>query len=81
VAAPQVFRDLSAPKFEWDRPWGWNKSESHILESVQVGCGAPAMACRGGGGWAGLGWAGRQEGSPDGVGGGSPAGPCPDLPG
>lgn len=32
----QVFRDLSAPKFEWDRPHGWNKSESHILENVQV---------------------------------------------
>ena len=36
VAALQVFRDLSAPKFAWDRPYGWAKSESRILESVQV---------------------------------------------
>eukprot|EP00877_Chromochloris_zofingiensis_P011538 jgi/Chrzof1/6638/Cz19g03190.t1 len=36
VQALQVYRDLSAPKFEWDRPHGWNKSESRILESVQV---------------------------------------------
>jgi UDPglucose 6-dehydrogenase len=31
-----VFRDLSAPKFEWDRPHGWSKSETHITENVQV---------------------------------------------
>jgi UDPglucose 6-dehydrogenase len=36
VQALQVFRDLSAPKFAWDRPHGWAKSESHILENVQV---------------------------------------------
>jgi UDPglucose 6-dehydrogenase len=36
VQALQVFRDLSAPKFAWDRPYGWAKSESRILESVQV---------------------------------------------
>ncbi|KAF6264477.1 UDP-glucose dehydrogenase [Scenedesmus sp. NREL 46B-D3] len=36
VTPVQVFRDLSAPKFEWDRPHGWSKSESHITENVQV---------------------------------------------
>ena len=36
VAAIQIFRDLSAPKFAWDRPHGWNKSESHIMDNVQV---------------------------------------------
>jgi UDPglucose 6-dehydrogenase len=34
--ALQVFRDLSAPKFAWDRPHGWSKSETHITENVQV---------------------------------------------
>jgi UDP-glucose 6-dehydrogenase len=33
----QMFRDLSAPKYAWDRPHGWTKSENHIMESVQVG--------------------------------------------
>ena len=36
MPAIQIFRDLSAPKFAWDRPHGWNKSENHILENVQV---------------------------------------------
>ncbi len=35
VTSDQIFRDLSAPKFEWDRP-NYSKSTSHILENVQV---------------------------------------------
>ncbi|KAG2422449.1 hypothetical protein HXX76_016019 [Chlamydomonas incerta] len=35
VKAEQIFRDLSAPKFEWDRP-NYSRSQSHILENVQV---------------------------------------------
>lgn len=35
VTSDQIFRDLSAPKFEWDRP-NYSKSASHILENVQV---------------------------------------------
>ena len=39
VAPVQMFRDLSAPKYAWDRPHGWTKSENHIMEAVQaVGC-------------------------------------------
>ncbi|GBF90244.1 UDP-glucose dehydrogenase [Raphidocelis subcapitata] len=36
VAPIQMFRDLSAPKYAWDRPHGWTKSENHIMESVQA---------------------------------------------
>jgi hypothetical protein len=46
VTSMQIFTDLSTPKFEWDRPRGWNKSESAIMQSVEVG-GAGAL---GGGG-------------------------------
>ncbi|PNW81468.1 hypothetical protein CHLRE_07g357200v5 [Chlamydomonas reinhardtii] len=35
VKAEQIFRDLSAPKFEWDRP-NYSRSQSHMLENVQV---------------------------------------------
>ena len=36
VEAIQMFRDLSAPKYAWDRPHGWTKSEHHIMENVQA---------------------------------------------
>ena len=36
VAPVQMFRDLSAPKYAWDRPHGWTKSENHIMEAVQA---------------------------------------------
>ncbi|KAI8467953.1 MAG: UDP-glucose dehydrogenase [Monoraphidium minutum] len=36
VAPIQMFRDLSAPKYAWDRPHGWTKSENHIMENVQA---------------------------------------------
>jgi UDPglucose 6-dehydrogenase len=46
VAPVQVFRDLSAPKYAWDRPHGWTKSEHHIMEAVTA---APdAYACAAG---------------------------------
>ncbi|KAG2493896.1 hypothetical protein HYH03_007833 [Edaphochlamys debaryana] len=35
VTPEQIFRDLSAPKFEWDRP-NYSRSQSHMLENVQV---------------------------------------------
>lgn len=35
VKSEQIFRDMSTPKFEWDRP-NYNKTESHMLENVQV---------------------------------------------
>jgi len=34
VKQDQMFRDMSTPKFEWDRP-NYNKTESHFLENVQ----------------------------------------------
>eukprot|EP00955_Chlamydomonas_euryale_P075623 362387-Chlamydomonas_euryale.AAC.6 len=41
VKQDQIFRDMSTPKFEWDRP-NYNKTESHFLDNVQVcGHGAP----------------------------------------
>lgn len=35
VKSDQIFRDMSTPKFEWDRP-NYNKTESHMLENVEV---------------------------------------------
>jgi UDPglucose 6-dehydrogenase len=35
VTPEQIFRDLTAPKFEWDRP-NYSRSQSHMLENVQV---------------------------------------------
>lgn len=35
VTSDQIFRDLSTPKFEWDRP-DYSRSHSRILENVQV---------------------------------------------
>lgn len=29
-----MFRDLSAPKLEWDRPGGWGRSEASIMSAV-----------------------------------------------
>lgn len=43
VTAEQIFRDLSAPKFEWDRP-NYNRSASNMLENVQVVSDAVAAA-------------------------------------
>ncbi|EFJ52903.1 hypothetical protein VOLCADRAFT_72551 [Volvox carteri f. nagariensis] len=43
VTAEQIFRDLSAPKFEWDRP-NYSRSASHMLENVQVVQDADAAA-------------------------------------
>ncbi|KXZ53779.1 hypothetical protein GPECTOR_6g697 [Gonium pectorale] len=43
VTPEQIFRDLSAPKFEWDRP-NYNRSASHMLENVQVASDAVAAA-------------------------------------
>ncbi len=47
VTSMQIFTDLSTPKFEWDRPRGWNKSESAIMQSVEVRCcwAGPAAGC------------------------------------
>ncbi len=47
VTSMQIFTDLSTPKFEWDRPRGWNKSESAIMQSVEVGGWAGAVAVAG----------------------------------
>ena len=35
VSPDQIFRDMSTPKFEWDKP-NYTKSASHFLENVQV---------------------------------------------
>jgi len=35
VSSDQIFRDMSTPKFEWDRP-NYNKTESHFLENVDI---------------------------------------------
>uniref|UniRef100_A0A7S0WV08 UDP-glucose 6-dehydrogenase n=1 Tax=Chlamydomonas leiostraca TaxID=1034604 RepID=A0A7S0WV08_9CHLO len=35
VTSDQIFRDLSTPKFEWDRP-DYSRSHSRILENVQT---------------------------------------------
>ena len=35
VAPDQIFRDMSTPKFEWDRP-NYTKSSSNFLENVTV---------------------------------------------
>lgn len=35
VTSEQIFRDLSTPKFEWDRP-NYSKSASTMLDNVQV---------------------------------------------
>ncbi|KXZ42592.1 hypothetical protein GPECTOR_132g604 [Gonium pectorale] len=43
VTPEQIFRDLSAPKFEWDRP-NYSRSASHMLENVQVAPDATAAA-------------------------------------
>ncbi|GLC34216.1 UDP-glucose 6-dehydrogenase 1 [Pleodorina starrii] len=43
VTPEQIFRDLSAPKFEWDRP-NYSRSQSHMLENVQVVSDAVAAA-------------------------------------
>lgn len=40
-----MFRDLSAPKYAWDRPHGWTKSENHIMESVQVRIRGGGLGC------------------------------------
>ncbi|GIL68351.1 hypothetical protein Vafri_21559 [Volvox africanus] len=45
VTPEQIFRDLSAPKFEWDRP-NYSRSQSHMLENVQV-VSDPAAAAEG----------------------------------
>ena len=42
VSPDQIFRDMSTPKFEWDKP-NYTKSASHFLDNVQVG----AMLCWG----------------------------------
>ena len=35
VKSDQIFRDMSTPKFEWDRP-NYSKSASRYMENVQV---------------------------------------------
>jgi UDPglucose 6-dehydrogenase len=35
VKSETIFRDMSTPKFEWDRPM-YNKSASKYMENVQV---------------------------------------------
>mmetsp|Transcript_23343 Transcript_23343/g.51232 ORF Transcript_23343/g.51232 Transcript_23343/m.51232 type:complete len:478 (+) Transcript_23343:158-1591(+) len=45
VKPDQIFRDLSTPKFEWDRP-NYSKSASHILQNVQIAT-TPAEAVDG----------------------------------
>ena len=36
VKSDQIFRDMSTPKFEWDKP-NYTQSVSRYLENVQVG--------------------------------------------
>lgn len=35
VTSEQIFRDMAAPKFEWDRP-DYSRSHTHLLDNVQV---------------------------------------------
>lgn len=35
VKAEQIFRDLSTPKFEWDRP-NYSRSHTKILDNIQI---------------------------------------------
>lgn len=53
VKQDQIFRDMSTPKFEWDRP-NYNKTESHFLDNVQVGSRYTAKGC--------LAWGARMMG-------------------
>ncbi|GFR44190.1 hypothetical protein Agub_g5373 [Astrephomene gubernaculifera] len=43
VSPEQIFRDMSTPKFEWDRP-NYSRSQSHMLDNVQVVSDAAAAA-------------------------------------
>jgi UDPglucose 6-dehydrogenase len=45
VSTDQIFRDLSTPKFEWDRP-NYNETQTKILENVTV-TSDPVEAMRG----------------------------------
>lgn len=35
VTSEQIFRDMSTPKFEWDRP-DYSRSHTRLLDNVQV---------------------------------------------
>lgn len=39
VTSEQIFRDISTPKFEWDRP-DYSRSHSRILDNIKVRIGA-----------------------------------------
>nr|AAX43992.1 UDP-glucose dehydrogenase [Dunaliella salina] len=45
VTSEQIFRDMSTPKFEWDRP-DYSRSHTRLLDNVQV-CATPESAAEG----------------------------------